>query len=78
MGEAHGCHTCGARTPGTKSGNWVGDHQPPTALNPEGKPQVYKPQCIECSRRQGGEVRTEKSQAEKVKGGLQGGPGLGY
>jgi len=48
MGEAHGCHTCGAETPGTKSGNWVGDHQPETALNPPGNPQVYKPQCLPC------------------------------
>ncbi len=36
MGDAHGCSTCGATTPGTTSGNWVGDHQPPTALNPPG------------------------------------------
>lgn len=46
MGDAHGCSTCGATTPGTKSGNWVGDHQPPTALNASGGPQVYQPQCL--------------------------------
>jgi RHS repeat-associated protein len=56
MGEAHGCSTCGAPTPGTKSGNWVGDHQPPTALNNDGGPQVYRPQCLQCSRQQGGQV----------------------
>ena len=59
MGEAHGCHTCGATTPGTKSGNWVGDHQPSTALNTSGGPQVYKPQCLQCSRVQGGQVAAQ-------------------
>jgi hypothetical protein len=39
MGNAYGCHTCGAKTPGTKSGNWVGDHQPSTALNTSGGPR---------------------------------------
>lgn len=29
IGDAYGCHSCGATTPGTKSGNWIGDHQPP-------------------------------------------------
>lgn len=43
MGKAHGCHTCGVKTLGTKSGNWMGDHQPSTALNTSGGPQVYKP-----------------------------------
>jgi RHS repeat-associated protein len=59
MGNAHGCSTCGTTSPGTKTGNWVGDHQPPTALNPKGSPQVYKPQCLQCSRRQGGEVAAQ-------------------
>jgi hypothetical protein len=65
MGEAHGCHTCGATTPGTKSGNWVGDHQPSTALNAAGEPQVYKPQCLQCSRRQGGHVASALKKAKK-------------
>jgi RHS repeat-associated protein len=59
MGDAHGCSTCGARTPGTKSGNWVGDHQPSTALNRDGGPQVYRPQCLQCSNRQGGQVAAQ-------------------
>jgi RHS repeat-associated protein len=63
MGEAHGCHTCGADSPGTKSGHWVGDHQPETALNPHGNPQVYKPHCLQCSRRQGGQVRAKQAKA---------------
>ncbi len=49
MGEAHGCHTCGADSPGTKSGNWVGDHQPETALNPPRESQIYKPQCLNAA-----------------------------
>jgi RHS repeat-associated protein len=65
MGDAHGCSTCGATSPGTKSGNWVGDHQDPTALNPSGKPQVYRPQCLNCSRVQGGLVRAAKAALKK-------------
>jgi hypothetical protein len=57
IGQDTGCHTCGAKDPGTKSGNFVGDHQPPTALNPPGNPQVYYPQCLSCSQTQGGLVR---------------------
>jgi RHS repeat-associated protein len=53
IGSKTGCHTCGTRTPGTKSGNFVPDHQPPSALNPEGAPQSLYPQCINCSRQQG-------------------------
>lgn len=71
MGDAHGCSTCGATTPGTKSGNWVGDHQPSTALNTSGGPQVYKPQCLQCSRVQGGlvaaQVRAAAQAAAKKK-----------
>ena len=66
MGDAHGCSTCGATTPGTKTGNWVGDHQPPTALNTNGGPQVYKPQCLSCSRQQGGQVAAAAKAAKKV------------
>jgi len=52
----HGCHTCGAPTPGTKSGNAVADHQPPQALE---EPKEFYPHCIDCQRRQGGEVLQE-------------------
>src|SRR5260370_6747809 len=63
MGDARGCSTCPARTPGTKSGNWVGDHQPSTAVNPPGNPQVYRPQCLTCSLRQGGQLRAAQAKA---------------
>ena len=64
MGDVHGCHTCGTKSPGTKSGNWVGDHQPETALKASGQAQVYKPQCLQCSRRQGGLVRAKQAKAQ--------------
>jgi RHS repeat-associated protein len=66
MGDAHGCSTCGTTNPGTKSGNWVGDHQPPTAQNPPGGAQVYKPQCLQCSRQQGGQVAAAVRAANKT------------
>ncbi len=56
IGNKSGCHTCGATSPGTKSGNWVVDHQPPKAL---GKPTALKPHCMTCSRRQGGLVANQ-------------------
>jgi RHS repeat-associated protein len=66
MGNAHGCSTCGSSNPGTTTGNWVGDHQPPTALNPPSGPQVYRPQCLGCSRQQGGRVAAEARAARKA------------
>lgn len=57
IGNKSGCHTCGTSNPGTKSGNWIGDHQPPTKLNSPGSPQVYHPQCQSCSNTQGGMLR---------------------
>ncbi len=53
IGSETGCHTCGRKEPGTDSGNFVPDHQPPNARNPVGRPQRLYPQCVTCSRRQG-------------------------
>jgi RHS repeat-associated protein len=53
IGNNTGCHTCGTTQAGTKSGNFVPDHQPPSALAPS--TDLY-PQCIDCSRMQGGTV----------------------
>lgn len=53
----HGCHTCGTRNPGTPNGNAVLDHQPPTRYNPLGRRQYLLPQCLACSRRQGGWIK---------------------
>ncbi|GAB2859570.1 hypothetical protein GCM10027277_30120 [Pseudoduganella ginsengisoli] len=54
--EKHGCHTCGTKNPGTKSGNSIVDHQPAQAL---GETTEFFPHCIDCMRRQGGEVLQE-------------------
>ena len=60
IGGRSGCHTCGSRDPGTRSGNFIPDHQPPSALNPAGGPQRLYPHCLGCSRTQGGQVRQLK------------------
>src|SRR5262249_6319299 len=39
IGQTSGCHTCGTKDPGTKSGDFIPDHQPPTKLAP-GTPQL--------------------------------------
>jgi len=56
IGSETGCHTCGTLDPKTKTGNFVADHQPPTALNFFGAAQRLYPQCLSCSMRQGGWV----------------------
>lgn len=57
IGRESGCHTCGTKDPGTKSGNFVGDHQPPSSLAKSGEKQQLYPHCLSCSRQQGGQVR---------------------
>jgi hypothetical protein len=54
IGRDTGCHTCGTSNPGTKSGNFVPDHQPPNKVNPHGNPQILYPHCKACSNSQGG------------------------
>jgi hypothetical protein len=61
IGSETGCHTCGVTTPGTKSGNFILDHQPPSALVEPGTAQDLYPHCTNCSPRQGGEVRVAKN-----------------
>ena len=53
IGYSTGCHTCGTRDPQTLRGNFVPDHQPPSALNPAGLPQRLYPHCLPCSNAQG-------------------------
>lgn len=60
MGYRDGCHTCGSRDPGTPNGNFIPDHQLPSALNPRGQVQRLFPQCRTCSSRQGGFVGSRK------------------
>jgi RHS repeat-associated protein len=59
IGSETGCHTCGTKNPGTKSANFVPDHQPPSSLNAARGPQRLYPHCVNCARRQGGEVLQE-------------------
>jgi len=59
-GSESGCHTCGTFQPGTLYGNYVLDHQPPSALNWKGLSQQIYPQCLTCSLRQGGWVNQIK------------------
>jgi RHS repeat-associated protein len=63
IGKDTGCHSCGNTNPGTKTGNFVPDHQPPSSLNPPGGSQRLYPQCLDCSRQQGLEI------ARKLKAG---------
>ncbi|MET9555259.1 polymorphic toxin-type HINT domain-containing protein [Streptomyces sp. NPDC006645] len=65
-GNKYGCHTCDARTPGTKDGDWIPDHQPPSSLVPPGSPQTAYPHCLPCARRQGG-VASQLSQGKSKK-----------
>jgi RHS repeat-associated protein len=65
IGNATGCHTCGAKSPGTKE-NWIPDHQPPNSQNPDGGPQRLYPHCLTCSRTQGGEANAEKARGGKA------------
>jgi RHS repeat-associated protein len=60
IGKESGCHTCGKKDPGTKSGDFVPDHQPPSATAKPGEKQRLYPHCLECSRRQGGQVRQKQ------------------
>jgi hypothetical protein len=60
IGRKYGCHTCGTRDPGTRSGNYVLDHQRSTALGSEREHRRIFPQCVGCSNRQGGYVRALK------------------
>jgi hypothetical protein len=53
IGSETGCNTCGTLDPGTKSGNFVADHQYPSAINPAGRAQQLYPQCATCSAKQG-------------------------
>lgn len=63
----HGCHTCGTRDPGTRSGDAIPDHQPPNALNPTGGRQRLYPHCSTCSRRQAGQVTQEVMRRRRLR-----------
>ena len=60
------CHTCGATDPGTKTGNFVGNHQPNTGLLRGNESQDLYPQCLKCSQIQGGVVGKFRRQSKKL------------
>lgn len=65
IGSNTGCHTCGKQAAGTKSGNFVPDHQPVSSITPPGTPQRLYPHCIGCSREQGlAAARLKQSQGQ--------------
>lgn len=57
IGQTWGCHRCGSTNPGTRSRDYVGDHQTPSAL---GTPTRIYPHCLGCSHSQGGLVSALK------------------
>ena len=57
IGRTTGCHTCGTKDPGTPSGNFIPDHQLPSALNRSPARQSLYPHCLTCSLVQGGWTR---------------------
>lgn len=57
IGAKSGCHTCGAKYADTRSGNWIGDLQPPGAVNWAAQPQRIYPHCLFCKKTQGATVR---------------------
>jgi hypothetical protein len=54
IGYAYGCHSCGTKDPGTKSGQFIPDHQPPTKYCTINQSQSLYLHCLSCSRKQGG------------------------
>jgi hypothetical protein len=52
FGRDTGCHTCGARDPGTRTGNWIADHQLPGGVNWKALPQRLYPHCLSCKKMQ--------------------------
>jgi RHS repeat-associated protein len=67
FGRENGCHSCGSKEPGTKSGNFVPDHQPPSALVPDGTPQRLYPHCLTCSSEQGNAVKAALTYLRKIR-----------
>jgi hypothetical protein len=60
IGSKTGCHTCGTKIAGTKTGNFIPDHQPVSSLKSVGESQRLYPHCKNCSARQGGDTRVAK------------------
>jgi hypothetical protein len=66
IGERTGCMTCGAASPGTKTGNWPVNHVPPRRLRIPGEPSLGGPHCLACQNAQGGTVNGIKNHGKPV------------
>lgn len=67
IGNSSGCHNCGSKNPGTKSGNFVPDHQPVSSRVSPSTPQRLYPHCINCSRVQGGQSRAQGGSSRYIR-----------
>ncbi|RJG26980.1 hypothetical protein DQX05_02950 [Paenibacillus thiaminolyticus] len=67
FGKNTGCHTCGNKNPGTKTVNFIPDHQPPNSTVPNGTPQQLYPHCKSCSAKQGGTLGAMKKQEKATR-----------
>jgi RHS repeat-associated protein len=64
IGARTGCHTCGTKAPGTISGDFIPDHQPPNSMQQPGQEQRLYPHCKPCSQRQGGQATAAKAKQQ--------------
>ena len=74
IGRDTGCHTCGAKDPGTKPlpgdtvGNHIPDHQPVSKLSKPDTSQRLYPHCKTCSNKQGlAAANAVRAKAAKLK-----------
>ena len=56
IGALYGCHSCGVREPGTRSGGWIFNHQGPSALGGPSAGRWGVPHCTGCSASSGGVI----------------------
>ncbi|MBN4055090.1 hypothetical protein JYT15_01125, partial [Acidimicrobium ferrooxidans] len=68
IGCKDGCHSCGSKKPGTKSGDFIPDHQPPNAVTPNGVKQRLYPHCKSCSGPKGRHAQIHQARAASRKG----------
>jgi len=52
--------------PGTRSGRWIGDHQPPLGLSDDDDPTDYLPHCLACSNHDGTPASRERDALEDL------------
>ncbi len=69
IGKESGCCICHTKDPGTQSGNFVVDHEPPDSLVAGGYTGTFRfyPHCLGCSNMQAGVVSAYKSRMKKIR-----------